>query len=162
MKKICVAYFSAGRETRFAAKDLAEMLQADLYEIKPETPYTEADLDWADSSSRTSLEMADPSCRPALLEAKTDLSAYDLIFLGFPVWWDSIPRIIASFLEANDFKGKTVIPFGTSLGGGMGSSSEDIQAILGDDTRVTEGMLLNGKFGKFKIESWLVSLGITL
>lgn len=156
-----VAFFSAGRETRFTARELAEIVEADLYEIKPLVPYSEKDLDYSDPESRTSLEMNDPSFRPRLAEDTVDLSAYDLIFLGFPVWWDSIPRVIASFVEANDFKGKTIVPFATSMGGGMGTSAEDIRALVTEDTKVTEGMLLNGPIGKFKIQTWLLTMGIT-
>ena len=161
MTKKLVAYFSPGKETRFTARDLAQIMEADIYEIKAEQPYTKEDLDWTNPDSRTCRENNDPACRPALLEKSADLSGYDMIFLGFPVWFDSFPRIIATFLEANDFKGKTVIPFATSMGGGMGSSSEDMKAIIGENARVTEGLLLNGPFGKFKIQTWLLTMGIT-
>lgn len=160
MSRKLVAYFSAGRETRFTARELAEILNADLYEIRPAVPYSEADLDWNNPDSRSAQEGKNPSLRPALAEEKTDLSAYDMIFLGFPVWYDTIPCVIASFIENNDFAGKTVIPFATSMGGGMGTSAEDIRALMPSAAKVTEGLLLNGPIGKFKLQTWLLTMGI--
>lgn len=160
MSRKLVAYFSAGRETRFTARELAEILNADLYEIRPLVPYSDADLDWNNPDSRSAREGKDPSLRPELAEAQTDLSAYDMIFLGFPVWYDSIPNIVASFIEANDFTDKTVIPFATSMGGGIGTSAEDIRALMPKASMVTEGLLLNGPIGKFKLQTWLLTMGI--
>lgn len=161
MSRKLVAYFSAGKETRFAARELAEILNADLYEIKAAEPFTEADLDWNNPDSRSSQEKNNPSLRPAIAEEKTDLSAYDIIFLGFPVWWDSFPRVIATFVENNDFEGKTVIPFATSMGGGMGISAEEMRELIGENVKVTEGLLLNGPIGRFKLQTWLLTMGIT-
>lgn len=160
MTKKLVAYFSAGKETRFTARELADILKADLYEIKPLNPYTKEDLSWEDPDSRSAREGKDPSIRPALEEEKTDLSSYEQIFIGFPVWFDTFPRIIASFAENNDFENKTVIPFATSMGGGMGSAAEDLKALLPASAKVTEGLLLNGQIGKFKLETWLLTMRI--
>lgn len=160
MSRKLVAFFSPGKETRFASRELAGIMNADLYEIKAETPYSKEDLDYMNPDSRSCRENADPSCRPALEEKSIDLSGYDMIMIGFPIWWDSFPRIIASFLENNDFAGRTVIPFATSAGGGMGHSAEDMRDIIGETAKVTEGMLLNGPIGKFKIDTWLLTMGI--
>ena len=162
MARKLVAYFSAGKETRFTARDLARIMDADLYEIVPLEPYTEEDLDYTNPASRTCQEKNDPDFRPALAESDFDLSPYELIFLGFPVWWDSIPAAVAAYLEQNDFKGKIIVPFGTSKGGGMGSSAADIREIVGEETKVTDGMLLNGTFGKFQLETWLLTMGVKL
>ena len=161
MSRKLVAFFSAGRETRFTARELAQIMEADLYEIKPLAPYTEQDLDYMNPESRSCLENKEPGFRPKLAEETTDLSSYDLIFLGFPVWFDTCPRIIASFIEHNDFKRKTIVPFATSKGGSMGSAAKDIQAYAGEDTKVTEGMLLNGTISRFKIQTWLLTIGIS-
>ena len=111
MSKKLVAYFSASGVTESVAHTLAQTADADLYKIQPEVPYTSADLDWMDKKSRSSLEMNDPASRPAIVTGDLDLSSYDAIFLGFPVWWYVAPTIINTFLEAYDFAGKTVIPF---------------------------------------------------
>ena len=118
MKKL-VAYFSATGVTAKAAGTLAEALGADLFEIRPETPYTQADLDWRDKTSRSTLEMTDPAARPRLAAMPRDLSRYEEIYVGFPIWWYAAPRIIDTFLESGDFRDKTLIPFATSGGSGV-------------------------------------------
>ena len=127
-KKVLVAYFSASGVTAAAAKTMAEALAADLYEIRPETRYTAADLDWRDKSSRSTLEMNDPASRPAIAEPVSDMSQYDTIFVGFPVWWYVEPRIVDTFLESYDFTGKTLIPFATSGGSGIEKAEKSLQA----------------------------------
>ena len=127
MSKALVAYFSASGTTRRAAERLAAATGSDLYEIKPAVPYTRADLNWQDKSSLSSLEMNDPSSRPELADHDANLAGYDRIFLGFPIWWYTAPHIIRTFLESYDFAGKTVIPFVTSGGSGLGK----IDSILG-------------------------------
>ena len=112
MSKRAVAYFSTGGVTAGVAKTLSRLSGADLYEIKPAVPYTEADLNWRDKHSRSSIETNDAFCRPALADTGADFSGYEVIFLGFPVWWYSIPAIIRSFVEAYDFSGKVIVPFG--------------------------------------------------
>ena len=120
-KNTLVAYFSAEGNTASAAKILAKTLDADAFEIKPVAPYTAADLDWTNSKSRSSVEMADEQSRPAIAE-KTDLSSYERVLIGFPVWWYVEPRIIDTFLESYDFTGKKIILFATSGGSGIEKS----------------------------------------
>ncbi len=107
-----------------AAGRLAEAVGADIYEIRPAAPYTRADLNWADSKSRSTLEAHDAACRPAIAGEPVDLSGYGTVFVGFPIWWYTAPRIIQSFLESHDFAGKRVVPFATSGGSGMGSTNK--------------------------------------
>jgi flavodoxin len=128
MKNAMVAYFSASGVTAKVARRLAKAIDADLFEIRPETPYTKADLNWMDKKSRSTLEMNDPSCRPAMAQV-LDVSAYDVIFVGFPIWWYREPSIIDSFMESADFTGKTVVPFCTSGGSGIGDSAQNMQAL---------------------------------
>lgn len=140
--KTLVAYFSVQSTTKKVAKALAEEIGADLYEIKPSTPYTLTDLNWRDKASRTSVEMADPACRPALADRAAEIGQYGKIFLGFPIWWYEAPRIIETFLEAYDFAGKTIVPFATSGGSGMGKTAEILQKIC-PGARVLAGKILN-------------------
>jgi len=134
MTKKLVAYFSASGVTRHAAECIAEEQGADLYEIQPAEPYTSADLNWNDRSSRSSVEMDDPTSRPDLADTNCDIAAYDEIWIGFPIWWYTAPHIILSFLEAYDFSGKTIQPFATSGGSGFGATNNDLQASAPDAT----------------------------
>ena len=127
MSSILVAYFSASGVTARAAKEIAEAVKGDLYEIAPKEPYTAADLNWNNKESRSSREMRDPAARPALRAPLPDLAGYDTIFLGFPVWWYVEPRIVDSFLESTDFAGKTVIPFATSGGSGIAGAEKSLK-----------------------------------
>lgn len=127
MKKALVAYFSASGVTAKAAKALSEAVGADLYEIKPAVPYADADLNWMDKASRSSVEMKDKSSRPALADQNANIADYDVIFLGFPIWWYVAPTIINTFLEQYDLTGKTVIPFATSGMSGMGQTNRELQ-----------------------------------
>ena len=127
MKKVLVAYFSASGVTARAAKELAQALGADLYEIRPETPYTAADLDWTNKKSRSTVEMNDPACRPAIAEPVKNMEQYDAVFVGFPVWWYVEPRIVDTFLESYDFSGKTLIPFATSGGSGIAKAEKSLR-----------------------------------
>jgi len=129
MSKALVAFFSASGVTAKLAGRLAESIGADLFEIKPETPYTKADLNWQDSKSRSSVEMNDRSSRPAIGSTVDDMSQYDVVFVGFPVWWYREPSIIDTFMEQYDFAGKTVIPFATSGMSGIGDSGSNMQAL---------------------------------
>lgn len=124
--KILVAYFSASGVTAKAASSLAAAIGADLYEIKPAVPYTNKDLNWQEKHSRSSMEMNDPSARPELADGNLNLTTYDRIFLGFPIWWYTAPRIIQTFLESRDFTGKTIILFATSGGSGLGRTAKDL------------------------------------
>lgn len=107
MSKILIAYFSASGVTARTAKEMAKAAGADLYEICPAEPYTAADLNWMDQKSRSTLEMNDPACRPAIAAPAADLDQYDTVFVGFPIWWYVEPRIVDTFLERSDFSGKT-------------------------------------------------------
>ena len=127
MKKqstILVAYFSASGVTKKLAEKLAAAVDADLFEIRPKIPYTKADLNWMDKQSRSTIEMQNPSSRPEIAEGGPDLSGYDTIFVGFPIWWYIAPTIVNTFLESCDLTGKTVVPFATSGGSGMGSTNK--------------------------------------
>ena len=127
MSKKLVAYFSASGVTKKAAEALAEAAGADLYEIKPEVPYTRADLDWMDKKSRSTLEMTDPDSRPTMAGPKVDMDRYDTVFVGFPIWWGVEPRVVDTFLDSQDLTGKTVIPFATSGGSGMPYAQRHLQ-----------------------------------
>lgn len=129
MSKALVAYFSSSGVTGKVAKKLAAETGANLFEIVPETPYTTADLNWQDKKSRSSVEMNDKNCRPAIRSKVKDMGRYDVIFVGFPVWWYREPSIIDTFMEAYDFNGKTVVPFATSGGSLLGDSEKNMQAL---------------------------------
>ena len=128
MSKTLVAYFSASGVTARAAKEIADAVGADLYEIRPAEPYSQADLNWMDKKSRSTIEMNDPACRPAIAGAVEHMEQYDTVFVGFPVWWYVEPRIVDTFLESYDFSGKTLIPFATSGGSGMAYAQRYLQA----------------------------------
>lgn len=153
MAKKLVAYFSASGTTAKAAKALAEAAGAALYEIRPQVPYTPADLDWTDSNSRSSVEMRDQSFRPALAET-TDLSPYDVVFLGFPIWWYVAPTIVNTFLEQHDLAGKTVVLFATSGGSGLGQCAARLKGSVAPDTKLVEGKMLNGRLSKEDLRRW--------
>ena len=125
--KTLVAYFSASGVTRAAAKRVAEAAGANLFEIKPAQPYTHADLDWTNKKSRSTIEMNDKTARPAIAEKLPNMADYDVVFIGFPIWWYVAPRIIETFLESYDFAGKTVVPFATSGGSGMGRTVDELK-----------------------------------
>ena len=127
MNKTLVAYFSASGVTARAAREIAEAVGADLYEICQAEPYTDADLNWTDKKSRSTVEMNDTACRPAIAEPVANMEQYDTVFLGFPIWWYVEPRIVDTFLESYDFSGKTVIPFATSGGSGIGKAEKSLQ-----------------------------------
>ena len=127
MKRKLVAYFSASGVTAKLAETLSEAIGADLYAIEPEVPYTKADLNWMNQNSRSSVEMKDPASRPAIAGKRDNMDEYDTIFVGFPIWWYVAPTIINTFLESYDFTGKTIIPFATSGGSGMGKTNEKLQ-----------------------------------
>lgn len=155
--KILVAYFSATNTTEKIAGYIAEELPADLYEIVPEIPYTSADLNYGDSSSRTSIEMNDPDARPAISGSIEDMGQYDTIFLGYPIWWYVAPAIIHTFLESYDFSGKTVIPFATSGGSGFGRTNDKLKPSCPGAT-LAEGKLLNGELSDGLLKKWIEDL----
>lgn len=155
---ILVAYFSASGETARLAQTIARVARADCYEIRPAQAYTDADLNWHDDQSRSSVEMKDPSCRPAMADALPDLARYDTIFVGFPIWWYQAPRIIQTFLESADFSGKTVIPFATSGGSGMGRTQEILQNSCPTQAVFLPGRRLSSAASLGAIRNWLNAL----
>ena len=159
MKKILVACFSAGGETARLAKTIAEVVDGDLFEIKPETPYAAADLDWTDSRSRSTLEMNDEGCRPAIAGRVEDMARYDTVFVGFPIWWYQAPRIIETFLEGYDFAGKTLVPFATSGGSGMGKTGSILKAVCPAATWLP-GKRMQSRESAEAVRKWLDELGL--
>ncbi len=143
MAKALIAYFSASGVTARAAKEMAAATGADLYEIQPAEPYTDADLNWMDKKSRSTIEMNDPACRPAIAGGVQDMAQYDTVLIGFPIWWYVEPRIVDTFLESYDFSGKTLIPFATSGGSGIGKAEKSLQAHC-PAASWAKGQLLNG------------------
>ena len=127
MSKTLIAYFSASGVTARAAREMADAIGADLYEICPAAPYTDADLNWMDKKSRSTLEMNDPACRPAIASQVERMEQYDTVLVGFPVWWYVEPRIVDTFLESYDFTGKTMIPFATSGGSGISKAEKSLR-----------------------------------
>ncbi|MBN2955445.1 flavodoxin [Blautia massiliensis (ex Durand et al. 2017)] len=158
-KKILVAYFSASGVTAKAAWKLSEAIGADLHEIKPEVPYSSADLNWMDKKSRSSVEMNDPSSRPTIAEKLADMEKYDVVFVGFPIWWYVAPTIINTFLESYDFSGKTIIPFATSGGSGMGKTNEKLGPSCPGAT-LLQGKLLNGNLSEDSLKNWVKNLNL--
>ncbi|MDO4288606.1 MAG: flavodoxin [Eubacterium sp.] len=144
MGKKLVAYFSASGVTKKAAERLAKAADADLFEITPAVPYTSADLDWMDKKSRSSLEMKDPDSRPEIANKCENMADYDLVFLGFPIWWYVAPTIIDTFLESYDFSGKTIVPFATSGSSGLGRTVEVLKPLCSDTTKWDAGRMVNG------------------
>lgn len=142
-KKVLIAYFSASGVTARVAKTMADAAGADLYEIRPEQPYTSADLDWMDKKSRSTVEMNDPACRPAIADKVQNMEQYDTVLVGFPVWWYVEPRIVDTFLESYDFTGKEMIPFATSGGSGIGKAEKSLKAHC-PGAVWKKGQLLNG------------------
>ena len=143
MSKKLVAYFSASGTTKKAAERLAKATGADLFEIKPKVPYSSADLNWMDKKSRSSVEMSDPSSRPEIAEELPHLADYDTVFLGFPIWWYVAPRIINTFVESYDFTGKTLVPFATSGGSGMGRTVDELRKLC-PNANWKAGKMVNG------------------
>lgn len=154
MNKKMVAYFSAGGVTAGVARTLAEAAGADLYEIKPEVPYTASDLNWMDPNARSTIEMHDLSIRPAMEAQDVDITPYDTIYLGFPIWWYIAPTIINTFLEAHDFTGKTIILFATSGGSGFGKTVENLTPSC-PGAVVREGKILRGNVTREELTAWI-------
>ena len=154
---ILVACFSATNTTSRLAGFIADGLSADLYEIEPEIPYTSADLNYGDSSSRTSMEMNDPNARPAISGSVENMEQYDTIFLGYPIWWGEAPRIISTFLESYDFSGKTIIPFCTSGSSGIGSSATHLHSLT-DQAKWLSGKRFGSSASRNDMIAWVNSL----
>ena len=156
--KTLVAYFSATGTTESVAKDLADVTGGTLYEIKPEVKYTDADLDWHNRNSRSSLEMIDKNSRPAIIKDLKDAGSYDCIFIGFPVWWYTAPTIINTFIEAYRFEGKTVILFATSGGSTVDKANKDFAAAY-PAINWKPGKTLNGA-SKNSLKTWVEGFGL--
>ena len=139
---------------------LADAVGADIYEIRPETPYTKADLNWMDKKSRSTIEMNDKAFRPAIADKDAEIDQYDTIFIGFPIWWYVAPTIINTFLESYDFSGKKVILFATSGGSKFGKTVEELKVSVPDTCEIIEGKLLNGKQTIPSIRSWTDTLNV--
>lgn len=144
MSKKLVAYFSASGTTARVAADLAKAAGADLYEIEPKAPYTSADLNWMDKTARSTIEMKDKSSRPEIKDTDVRVADYDVIYVGFPIWWYVAPTIINTFLEKYDFSGKTIILFATSGGSGFGRAAEGLKGSVAADTVILEGKVFRG------------------
>ena len=157
MSKKLVAYFSASGVTAKVAETLAEAIGADIFEIEPKVPYTEADLNWMDKKARSTIEMNDPASRPEIAIKRDNMKDYDTIFVGFPIWWYVAPTIINTFLESYDFSGKTVIPFATSGGSGMGKTEAVLHALCPDSVNWKSGKMLNG-YDRAQMEAWVRTL----
>ena len=157
MAKTLVAYFSASGVTASVAEKLSKAVNADLYEIAPEVPYTDADLNWMDKKSRSTVEMEDRSSRPAIGTKVENMEQYDTVFVGFPIWWYREPSIIDTFMEAYDFTGKTVVPFATSGGSGLGDSYKNLQA-LAPGAKVINGEKFPGSVSEEKLRLWAQGL----
>ena len=151
--KPLVVYFSATGTTAKAARTIAEVTGGTLYEIVPQQAYTSDDLNWNDKQSRSSVEMNNPQARPALKDTKLDIAAHDVIFIGYPIWWDQAPRIINTFIESHDLKGKTLVPFATSGGSGISNSVKELRKAY-PDLEWQEGKLLNGASGN-TVQNWV-------
>lgn len=159
--KVLVAYFSATGNTRPLAEYMADGLDADLYEIVPEEPYTDADLDYNDSNSRTSIEMNDPNSRPAISGSVENMERYDIVFVGYPIWWGDAPHILYTFMESYDWSGKTVILFCTSGGSGIGSSGTNLENLTSGADWLP-GQRLNIGASQDEVMEWVNSLGLDI
>lgn len=159
--KVLVAYFSATNTTEGVAQTIAASVGADLYEITPAQPYTSADLNYNDDNSRSTKEMNDPSARPEISGSVADMSQYDIVFLGYPIWWGEAPRIINTFVESYDFSGKAIVPFCTSGGSGMGSSATNLQSSASGATWLS-GRRLSGGVSQSEVAEWVNGLGLEL
>ena len=154
MSKTLVAYFSASGVTKRLAENLAKVAEADLFEIVPENIYTDADLNWQDKQSRSSVEMNDRNCRPAISSKVEDISQYSHVFIGFPVWWYREPSIIDTFMETYEWAGITVIPFCTSGGSGLGDAGKNMQT-LAKGAKVIGGKRLSGNASESELKAWI-------
>ena len=159
MKKALVAYFSASGETARLARTIAGVTGGALFEIAPETAYTAADLDWMDKKSRSTLEMNDETSRPAIAGRVEDMAQYDTVFVGFPIWWYQAPRIIETFLESYDFAGKTVLPFATSGGSGMGKTDAILKAVC-PAAQWLPGKRMSSRESADAVRKWLGTLAV--
>ena len=159
MSRKLVAFFSASGVTAKVAETLSETIGADLFAIEPKVPYTKADLDWMDSNSRSTLEMKNPASRPEIARVRDNMEEYDTVFVGFPIWWYVAPTIINTFLESYDLTGKTIIPFATSGGSGMGKTNEKLMPSC-KGAKLLDGKVLKANVGAKELDDWVAGLSI--
>ena len=159
--KVLVVYFSCTGTTKKTAEYISDGLDAVLYEIKPADPYTNADLNYNDDDSRCTKEMKDPDSRPAISGSVTDMSQYDIVFIGYPIWWGVAPRILSTFIESYDFSGKTVIPFCTSGSSDIGSSGTNLEKLTSGATWLS-GKRFSGVTSRSDVIDWVNSLGLNV
>lgn len=159
MHRKLVAYFSASGVTAKVAETLSETIGADLFAIEPKVPYTKADLDWMDKNSRSTLEMKDPASRPEIARVRDNMEEYDTVFVGFPIWWYVAPTIINTFLESYDLTGKTIIPFATSGGSGIGKTNEKLLPSC-KGAKLLDGRVLKANVGVKELDEWVAGLSI--
>ena len=159
--KVLIAYFSATNNTENIANHLDAILDADLYEITPETPYTSSDLNYNNDSCRANQEQNDASARPAISGGVDNMEQYDVIFLGYPIWWGQAPKIISTFLESYDLSGKTIVPFCTSGSSGIGSSATNLHSLASNVTWL-DGQRFSGSAARSAVETWVNGLDLTL
>ena len=157
MSKRLVAFFSASGSTARLANTLAVAANAALYEIKPAVPYERRDLNWMDKKSRSTVEMQDPNCRPALADTAAPVAEADVVVLGFPIWWYREPSIIDSFLDAYDFSGKAIVPFFTSGGSQLGDGQGRIET-LANGAKVLKGRRFSARASESEMKDWIAEL----
>lgn len=157
--RILVAYFSATGTTEGVAEHIAAGLHGDLYEIVPKEPYTDADLNYNDDDSRTTTEMNDPDARPTISGSVENMDQYEIVFIGYPIWWGEAPRIVSTFVEGYDFSGKTIVPFCTSGGSGIGSSASDLEELTGG-AQWLDGQRFDGSDSQDVVMEWVNGLGL--
>ncbi|MDE6530273.1 MAG: flavodoxin [Lachnospiraceae bacterium] len=160
-EKILVVYFSATNTTEGVAEIIADSLSADIYEIVPEQPYTDADLDYNDDNSRSTIEMNDSSARPAISGSVENMEQYSIVFIGYPIWWGQAPKIVSTFMESYDFTGKTIVPFCTSGSSGVGSSATNLEELT-DGAIWLSGTRLDGGSSHETIVEWVNGLGLDI
>ena len=158
MSKKLVAYFSVSGVTAKVAQEIAAVENADCFEIRSEAPYTREDLDWANKQSRSTLEMSDLNCRPAIVGCVENMADYGVVFVGFPIWWGREPSAVDTFLTAYDFGGKKIIPFCTSGGSDIGQTAARIQSLVGDNACVDAGKRLGGEISEADLKIWTEGL----
>ena len=156
MRRKLVAYFSATGVTARVAEMLADAIGADIYEIEPACPYTQEDLNWRDQHSRSSVEMQNPGSRPAIAVKRDNMDLYDVVFVGFPIWWYTAPMIIHTFLESYNWTGKTVIPFATSGGSDMGKVNEKLRSSC-PSAMLAEGKVFWTGVSSLELHNWAAS-----
>ena len=157
-KKVAVVYFSATGRTKRVAENLAQAIHADIHEIKPRTPYVDADLNWHNKNSRSSIEMDNKNARPELAADNFSVKGYDVVFLGFPIWWGTAPRIVPSFLEEQDFANKTIVLFATSGSSNLGNTDIELKPSVAASAKIIKGKTLNNNPSVEELKAWVETL----